>query len=150
MKNNMLLIFLMIIIMTYGCSEIELVDDPETQFTPPPPGDDSGVVYGRFVTSNDDDINGSVYLSRNIAYQNPDLPPIISFSYTNSSRAVIDIESGYFYFDNIEPGDNYVIAILTGPTEPFIVRENNSERPLTIIVKAKDSVNLGDVSINIP
>lgn len=113
-----------------GCSKLQPITDIPTslltiapeQWRIPEPGDDTGVVHGVLLSSDDELLSSSIFLSRNLSYQNPEIPPTISLSFQNSPRGQINTESGIFYFENVEPGENYVISIMVSPSETIIVK----------------------------
>lgn len=116
----------------------------------PEPGDDYGVVHGILTDSTGAPIEESIFLSQDITFENPELPPTISFSYQSDPRGFINPETGFFYFDQVEPGENYVIAIFTGGMGDLsFVLEKNGNMPLHIKVHAGKVVDLGELVVNI-
>ena len=84
--------------------------EQETWSVPSPTGD-TAVVYGEIHSSTDTPVGDMVFLSENLSVDIPELPPTISFSYQYSPRAIVDTDRGYFYFENVEPGKNYVVTM---------------------------------------
>ncbi len=157
--KKLILISMSIIFMVIfqGCSSTpsiplngEQVGSQFDDWTIPSPTEDTAVIYGEIHSSNETPVGNSVFLALNLTYDNPELPPTISFSYQNSPRAIMDPNGGYFYFDNIEPAQNYIITVLYGPGEFVDVEEENSDMPLMISVSGGDLLNLGVLSIDMP
>lgn len=146
------------ILFSVGCvNNSQIVAEEEPQIFPeeenyyyPDPEKDKGVVLGKILTTTGEPLSGNLYLSENITYDRPELPPTISFSYLKSPRANVDYESGFFYFESVEPGENYVLTIITGPDEPFIVKGDGGEYPLPIIVIEGEITELGVITIDLP
>ena len=115
----------------------------------PKPGESTCVIYGVLLNSDKDPISESIFLSRNITYDNPDLPATVSFSYQTDPKGELNPENGVFYFDDVEPGENYVISVFTGSGAPLVVKGKNSDQPLIISVAAGEAVNLGELIIDI-
>ncbi len=144
-KFVLLIIFLSILIIV-GCdtsiTNNKFDDVPE-------PGESTGVIYGVLLNSKKEPINESIFLSQNVTYNEPDLPATISFSYQSDPMGQINYENGVFYFNNVEPAENYVITIFTGSGSPIVVTEKHNDNPLIIKVNAGTSVNLGELIVDI-
>ena len=146
-----LLILLIFIFTISGCTSTNDSLNNNSGITEfiPEPGDTTGVVYGYLFTQNNNPVNESIFLSRDIAYDKPELPVTISFSLQSDPRGTINIETGFFYFDNIPPGDNYVITIFAGSGQPIYVMEVNSDIPLVFKVAAGESLDLGEIIVEL-
>lgn len=131
----------------FGCTS---QSKPGTiQSEPIPEADNnSGVIYGYLFDNNNQPIMDTIYLSQDIAHDNPELPPTISFSLQSDPRGNINVESGFFYFDDVAPADNYVITIFIGAGQPYTVRGENPEMPLFIEVSAGERINLGEIVVD--
>lgn len=141
----------LLIILLAACSAPdEMPNIPETSTIEevPEPGDDTGVIYGYIFDLNNEPINESIYITKDIAYDQPDLPPTISFSYQSDPRGTLQ-ENGFFYFADIEPAENYVLVVFVGIGDPIVVREPDSEQLLMIAVDAGESVDLGELLVDI-
>ena len=147
-RKSTLLIFISVVFFLSACS-------PQTTPTPsendliPEAGQNTGVIYGYLFDQEKQPIQDSIYLSEDVAHDLPDLPPTISFSLQSSPRGRIDGETGFFYFDKVEPANNYVITIFMGAGEPYTVRGDNPEMPLFIEVKAGEQIDLGEIIVDI-
>jgi hypothetical protein len=149
MKKTALFLLLVGAVLFAACNTpAATIDDPSTTWVVPKPDAATGVVTGRLVgTDGKIDINGTPFLSENLTAGQSDIPPTISFSITKDPRAMVNMATGEFYFSNLTPADFYVITILFGPGEMYIVREKNSDNPLSIIVEAGKTLDLGDVIV---
>jgi hypothetical protein len=114
----------------------------------PSPAEGTGLIKG-FLIGNDSEISvgGTPFLSKNLSFGQAEIPPTISFSPSSDIRAQVNEITGAFYFQNVPPADNYVIAILDGYGEIFIVRKDNSEAPLEIQIKAGEVIDLGKILV---
>jgi hypothetical protein len=114
----------------------------------PSPAEGTGLIKG-FLIGNDSEISvgGTPFLSKNLSFGQAEIPPTISFSPSSDIRAQVNEITGAFYFQNVPPADNYVIAILDGPGEIYIVRKDNSEAPLEIQIKAGEVIDLGKILV---
>ena len=115
----------------------------------PHPAEGSCVIYGTLLNSEREPINEPIFLSRNLTYEEPDLPATVSFSYQSDPKGEINLETGVFFFDNVVPGENYVITVYTGSGAPLVVKDFGSDLPLLIKVDAGESLNLGELIIDI-
>ena len=157
MKRKCQLFFIFCLIFLQACSgsysnpqnEVNFENEPDT-IAIPTPDDQTGVVYGILRSDTGDVILDGIFLSRNISYKNPEVPPTISFSFQNSPRAMVDAESGIFYFSEIEPAENYVLTFLQGPGELSVVKDDSGEFPLQISIQAGESIDLGSLIIDLP
>lgn len=147
MKNKHALLLIIIFLLAFtGCSREEEVMVEET---PPSPGKETGVVYGYLVSSENEPVSETIYLAQDIAHDQPDLPITVSFSLQSDPRGKVNVETGFFYFDEVEPRENYVIAILAGAAEPVFILEEGTEVPLVIEVEAGEAVDLGTLVVDL-
>ena len=65
-------------------------------------------------------------------------------------RGIVNTETGEFYFKDVPPADNYVIVILDGPGNLYVVRLPNSEAPLEISIEAGRELDLGEILVEAP
>ena len=146
-----LLILTFSIVAMSGCTvKNEVLDNnPEKTEFIPVPGDTTGIVFGYLFSQNEEPLQESIFLSRDIAYDQPDLPVTISFSLQSDPRGKVNIETGFFYFDNIPPGDNYVITIFAGSGKPIFVMQENSDQPMVFAVTAGESLDLGEIIVEL-
>jgi hypothetical protein len=152
MKKMILLIFLIGMVVLSSCNQTTTPanGDQSSSWKVPEPDATTGVVMGRLVgTGGKVEISGTPFLSENLTAGQSDIPPTISFSISKDPRAMVNETTGEFYFSNITPEDYYVITILFGPGEMYIVREKNSEDPLSIVVEAGKTLDLGDVIVKV-
>jgi len=152
MKNSFIfLIFAFSIMAISSCTtKNEILDsNPEKTEFIPAPGNNTGVVYGYLFSQENEPVDESIFLSRDIAHDQPELPVTISFSIQSDPRGIVDSESGFFYFDDIPPGDNYVISILAGSGNPIFVLEDNSDQPMVFAVAAGESLDLGEIIVEL-
>ena len=117
------------------------------QFEIPTPGTNKGVVYGKFVNQNEMPVEGVPYLAKNLSKEDPEIPPTISLSLQYSPRAIYQEKSGEFFFQDVDPADNYVIALVYGPGEMIVVRESDTNSPLSIEVLEGSFINLSTVLV---
>ena len=155
MKKTIFMTLMLLLMFVQSCSptpasnETPLADEQEP-WTVPAPAENMAVVYGELHSSTDEPVGDMVFLSQNLSYENPELPPTVSFSYQYSPRAIVDTARGYFYFENVEPAENYVVTILSGSGEFIFVTEADGKMPLMVSVEAGDSVDLGSLSVEMP
>lgn len=152
MKKALLVFLFLFLAFAFGCSPAQTPapDDGQQAWSVPSPSEDLAVIYGEIHSSTNAPVGDMVFLSEDLAFDNDELPPTISFSYQYSPRAIVDTTRGYFYFENVEPGENYVITVLGGPGEFVFVTEDDGKTPLTISVKGGDSIDLGELFIEMP
>lgn len=152
MNKFLLIVVSMLLVFMLGCTAAQspAPADVDEDWTIPTPSQDTAVVFGTLRDLNDKPVGDGIFLAENITYDSPDLPPTVSFSYQYSPRATVDTERGYFYFDQVEPAENYVIAILSGPGDFVFVTEDNGENPVTIAVSAGESLDLGLLLVEMP
>jgi hypothetical protein len=156
MKRRCQIFFIFCVIFLQACSssysdpqnEVIFENEPDT-IAIPTPDNQTGVVFGILRSNAGDVILDGIFLSRNVSYENPEVPPTISFSFQNSPRAIVDAESGIFYFSEIEPAENYVLTVLQGP-ELMVVKEDVGDFPLQISIQAGESIDLGSLIIDLP
>jgi len=131
--------------------EISTKPTSEINFVIPTPEANTGVVFGKILNSiYDEPVTGIPYLVKNLSSGNPEIPPTISFSYQSDPRAIFNLETGDFYFKDIEPAENYVIILVDGPGSIIVIREDNSEYPLMIEVQPDESIDLGTITLQEP
>ncbi len=134
---------IVVILLICGCKATDK-HLPQNSLEIPEPEAGKAVISGVLIDQlTGKPVNGSLFLAHNLSAQDNDIPPTISFSLQYDPSAVVDPETGSFYFENIEPGDNYVLIVHYGPNHIWVVRDNNSENPLRIIVEADQSLELG-------
>lgn len=156
MKRIWLIFLITGFLFVQGCSSSqgmlfeEKLDDETREILIPTPNMHTGVIFGVLRSTSGELIQDGIFLSQNITYGNPDLPPTVSFSYQNSPRAMIDNDSGYFYFLEIEPAENYVLAVFVGPGELIFLKDDDGETPLQISINAGESVDLGSITVELP
>jgi hypothetical protein len=154
MKNAFFLILSLLLILMQGCAPVETptsTDEPlVSDWSIPAPTGNTAVIFGELHSTTDAPVGDMIFLTENLAYGHPELPSTISFSFQNSPRAIVDVDRGYFYFENVEPAPNYVIAVLSGPGEFIYVTEEDGETPKMIVVEAGESLDLGRLLIEIP
>ena len=149
-KISLIVCFILLSLTIFGCSSPTEPANDQTQqeLKLPEPKDSTAVVHGYLLSSSGEPINESIFLSKDVAYGQPDLPVTISFSLQSDPRGFLDTQTGQFYFDNVEPGMNYVITIFAGSGEPTFVMEDNSGQPMVFEVKAGESLDLGELIVN--
>jgi hypothetical protein len=156
MKKKILLyisVLFIFILLFSGCEspiESDQNDEPKDTSFIPEPGENTGVVFGYLFSSEGQILNESIFLTKDLAYDKPDLPVTIAFSYQSDLRGKVDEETGIFFFDNVEPAENYVIAILRGSGEPIFAMNENGDQPLVFQIKAGEQLDLGEIIIDIP
>jgi hypothetical protein len=148
-KIILLIIFAILTITSCTTSSTEEEKmDVEIEISYPTPASGKAVIIGYLLNSSTNKpAKGVPFLAHTLESDNPDLPQTISFSNQNDPGAIYDEENGFFYFENIEPGDNYVIVLVFGPGNIKVVKELNSELPLNISVKADETLDLGTINI---
>ncbi|MFH1446926.1 MAG: hypothetical protein ABIG43_05905 [Chloroflexota bacterium] len=147
------LLLLTTILFVAGCNQVIPVVEgtEEIIWIVPEPGATTGVVIGVLIGGDGNvEIGGTPFLSKNITANQADLPPTISFSLQYDPRAIVNEATGEFYFTDVEPAENYVITILYGPGNSYIVREQDSEYPLSIKIEAGQLVDLGKILVEEP
>lgn len=151
------MIMTLLLVLLQSCSPVQTLSDIEEPLADeqdtwsiPAPTENTAVVYGELHSSTDEPVGDMLFLSENLSYDNPELPPTISFSYQYSPRAIVDTARGYFYFENVEPAENYVLTVLSGSGEFIFVIEADGEMPLLVSVEAGDSVDLGSLLVEMP
>lgn len=147
MFRNKILFFISFILLLSACSSQTNIATQGSE-TPPEPSKNTGVIFGYLFDENSLPIKDSIYLSRDIAHEYTDLPPTISFSLQSDPRGHINSKTGFFYFKDIPPAENYVITIFVGAGQPYTVRGEIPEMPLIIEVNAGESVDLGKIYVD--
>lgn len=127
----------------------EVVDPTQEEIAIPEPNENTSVIHGYLLSPKQEPINESIFLSRDLAYDQPGLPVTISFSLQSDPRGFLDGETGLFYFDNVEPGENYVIAIFAGSGEPTFVMNDTGDQPMVFAVEAGETLDLGNLIVDI-
>ncbi|NLN69809.1 MAG: hypothetical protein GX142_03350 [Chloroflexi bacterium] len=152
MKKVLIISLFLVLLCVQSCSFAQkpMLDDEQQVWTIPTPTEDMAVIYGEVHSSTKSSVGDMVFLSENLSFDDQELPPTISFSYQYSPRAVVDTARGYFYFENVKPGGNYVVTVLTGPGNFIFVTQDDGKMPLTISVEAGDSIDLGKLIIEMP
>jgi len=165
MKKSIIFLILLLTLLIEGCtisndsittttvpteSNVPTSTLVTVDFVIPTTDNQTGVIYGTLNYHDGSQIDEGIFLAHNLSYENPELPSTISFSYQNSPRGKIDPENGNFYFENISPAENYVIAIMINPSDSIIVKEENSDYPLLISIKPGESLNLGSITVDKP
>lgn len=151
MKIKIILLIIFALLTITSCATIsteeEKIDD-EVEMSYPAPASGKAVIIGYLLSSDSNEpAKGVPFLAHTLESDNPNLPQTISFSNQNDPGAIYDEENGFFYFENIEPGDNYVIVLVFGPGTIKVVKEPNSELPLNISVHAGETLDLGTITI---
>jgi len=152
MKNFKIIFLIILALMTLtNCTTNpteEKTSDDKIEMSYPTPASDNAVIIGYLLNSdNNQPAKGVPFLAHRLDSDNPDLPQTISFSNQNDPGAVYDEESGFFYFENIEPGDNYVLVLVYGPGNIETVTESDSESPLNITVQPGEILDLGTITV---
>jgi hypothetical protein len=131
---------------TNHTEEENLADEVESNFPTPVSG--KAVIFGYLLMSdNNEPVKGVPFLAQSLESDNPNLPQTISFSNQNDPGAVYDKENGFFYFEDIDPGNNYVLVLVYGPGNIEVVKEPDSELPLNISVQADETLDLGTITV---
>jgi len=150
MRRVILILFLLVLpISIFSCSppDVKVFDTPVT-WVVPQAMDDKGVVSGKLLNLFDNNpVLGTPFLSRNLSSDDPEMPATISFSMQSDPRAVINEQTGDFYFQDIEPDDDYVIVLHYGPGKIIVVQKDGSEYPLMISVKPDETNDLGTIFV---
>lgn len=154
MKSRILIYLLLACLLLAGCSQFPATqaNTPEIpQWEVPRPAEGTGLIQG-IMKGRDGNIRvgGSPFLSKNLTAGQKDIPPTISFSMQSDIRGIVNPETGEFYFKDVPPADNYVIVILDGPGDLYVVRLTNSEAPLEISIQAGRELDLGEVLVEAP
>ena len=147
------IVFIVLLITLLGltaCSETNVGDPVEANHFSaiPTPVPGKAVIYGVIIdTITGQPISGVPFLARALVSDNPDLPITISFSYQRDPGANYDDQTGVFIFENIDPGDNYVIIVVTGPGTSYVVKEPDTDQPLILAISADEALNLEIIKI---
>ena len=146
-KNILIQAIVFLILFCSSCSNTMSNGEPIDANLPiPEPG--KAMIYGVLLDEvNKKPISGNPFLGNALTTNNPELPITVSFSLQNDPGAVYDIDSGFFYFDNIEPGSMYVIVLVYGPGNLVVVEDPSTQLPLIISINAGDILDLGTIYI---
>jgi len=151
MKIKIIMLIILTILSINSCTtsstkEEKMDDDVEMSY--PTPASGKAVIVGYLLNSDSNEpVKGVPFLAHSLESDNPNLPQTISFSNQNDPGAVYNEETGFFYFENIEPGNNYVIVLVYGPGNIEAVKETDSELPLDISAQADETLDLGTITI---
>lgn len=119
---------------------------PTPKINIPTPNATTGVVYGKITSDKTGNSpEASLFLSKNITADQPDLPAMLSFSYQTSPRAQID-EFGNFYFANVPEGI-YAITLWTPPNDTFFVPDEDEQDYLWVNVIAGSIIDVGNINV---
>jgi hypothetical protein len=149
-RYSKLFILLGIVILIFSaCSPIKGEENKHI-ITPtmgiPTPNATTGVVYGKITSDKTGSSpEASLFLSKNITADQPDLPAMLSFSYQTSPRAQID-EFGNFYFANVPEGI-YAITLWTPPNDTFFVPDEDGQDYLWVNVIAGGLIDVGNIIV---
>lgn len=149
MKKIKIIALTIVFVITFvaSCSSPTTSSEPSA-VNLPTPNPDKSLIYGVLINeSSQKPVLGDPFLAYALIPENPDLPVTVSFSMQSNPGAEYDIESGRFYFDDIEPGDNYVIILVYGPGNFVVVEEPSSQAPLIISVSAGESLDMGTIYV---
>jgi len=114
----------------------------------PAPEPDKATVFGTLINKvNKEPVSGSPFLGSALTTNNPELPITVSFSLQKDPGAVFDVNTGYFYFENIEPGSKYVLVLVYGPGNFLTVEDPLTQLPLIISVNAGETIDLGTLMV---
>lgn len=120
---------------------------PTAEWTVPTAEANSCVVHGRLVSEATGGAPArAVYLAKNIAGGNKDIPAMLSFSYQTSPRALVNAE-GLFYFTGVEKGE-YAIALWDPAGAPYFVPDETDTDYLWVRAEPQLILDLG--TINVP
>lgn len=123
----------------------------EPKLTIPAPAEGKSVVYGRALNSKTSEpLKGTLFLARNLTYDQEGIPPTVSFSTQSDPSAVYDPETGEFYFKDIEPGLNYVIVLHNGPNDFSVVQDPETNTLLSVTIEEGQVINIGTLSLDEP
>lgn len=153
MKNfiKIIPILLTLVFFVTGCNPerpFEEADDKVPSMVIEP---GKSLIFGNILNAaTNKPVNGSIVLSRNLTYDQIDLPPTISFSLQSDPNAEYDLVTGEFAFRDIEPGEDYVLVVHYGPGNILVVLEESSDYPLQIEAKADQALDLGTIKVNEP
>jgi hypothetical protein len=117
-------------------------------FVAPTPASGLGTVTGRMVMTDppDEPYLTGLYLGSTIyAAEGGDSPPLVSFSETDSPKAVQDPETGQFIFTNIQPGE-YALIIWT-PVFSMIVIDPATGEEVFFHVEGDQITDLGTIRL---
>lgn len=148
-KRTFILVVICLLMLT-GCNtQADQTPDPKT--TIPVPAEGKSVVHGiALYSKTNEPINGTLFLAKNLTYDQEGIPPTVSFSTQSDPSAVYDTDTGVFYFKDIEPGENYVIIIHNGPNDFTVIKDPESDLPLSVIVEEGQVLDVGNLSIDEP
>lgn len=151
MKRKLLnLLLFILLLISLGCSTSTNVET-ESNWIVPTPNVGKGVVYGQLLNAlSGKPVGGMPFLAKNLSYKDLDMPATISFSLQYDPRAIYDKKTGSFYFQGIEPAENYVIVLSYGPGDIYTVRDEGQNYPIMIDVKMDQSIDLGTIPVKEP
>lgn len=109
----------------------------------PTPGQDTGVVTGRFLGDNKPVANAILYLAEVKKGEN-NKEMMAAYSEIDSPKAYTDA-NGNFVFANIPPG-KYGMVLNVVAAEYLLQEPKNSSKDLLFIVEAGKTLNLGDLA----
>ncbi len=149
-RLNLIIIIQYTMMLFVSCTSSGDIPSSE-QWVVPNAGRSSGVIYGELINATSKKpVGGIPFLSRNLSGSDPELPATISFSYQFDPRAEVNYQTGEIYFNEVEPGENYVIMLYYGPGKSYVIRDEDGEYPLMISVNSGESVNLGTIFVPEP
>jgi hypothetical protein len=142
-KSTFITILLIIFVfLISSCSSKD--DEIPTSLDIPTPSADKAVIHGVLLdASNDKPVSGRPFLARILETENSELPLTVSFSLQNDPGAKYDTESGFFYFDNVEPREGYVIILVYGPGNYIVLKNPMNDSPYKLDVTAGETLDLG-------
>lgn len=115
----------------------------EAPLVVPTPESTTGVVKGQLISSQDGKpIDVTIYLAKDLTYNNNDLSPLVSLKPATDPRGVIDPATGNFYFKGVEPGTGYVFALVPMSGMEW-VKSPGTTKPMIITVEAGKTLDLG-------
>lgn len=148
MKRVFLILFLLFSNSVFSSCSGSKTIDVKKKLEIPQTKEGAGIVYGYLLNAtNRNPVKGTPFLARNLSSKDPENPATISFSLQSDPRAVYNEETGEFYFEDIEPGDNYVIILHYGPGNIFVVQGEGTNYPLTIEVESGKASDIGMILV---
>ena len=147
LRKVLSLLIVILCIFLPACNNVDvesITEEKEHQLVIPTPGEDTGVVYGKIIsTATGKAPQANVYLSKNVTAGEADLPAMLSFSYETNPRAQID-DDGNFYFSDVPVGV-YAITLWTPPNDAYFIPAEDGQDYLWVDVTPGAALDLGVV-----
>lgn len=145
MKRLKYFVFICVLLLISGCGSSNnqpIKTDDSPSFIVPEPSVDTGVVVGKLTTSNYQNLTGLILYLGDLATSESGLAVGV-LDINNALKAVINEETGDFYFDKVKPGQYSLIiyeVVLGGK-----VNLDADGKILIVTAEANKTTNLGDI-----